>query len=136
MVGERERRACRRHGHAVGPACVVAAGEQAGELGPAALRHGPYELLGPGVLAMIMAGDPATYELNVRLAEDVRRLGAKAALIEPGASESVFRLPDVAERLRPIVEILPVQMLTLALAASRGQEAGRFQQATKITDTE
>jgi glucosamine--fructose-6-phosphate aminotransferase (isomerizing) len=42
-------------------------------------------------------------------------------------------LPIVAPVLRPIVEILPVQMLSLALAAGDGREAGRFEHATKVT---
>jgi hypothetical protein len=45
----------------------------------------------------------------------------------------------LAERLRgirPILEILPVEMITLALAALAGREAGRFESATKVTTTE
>ena len=38
--------------------------------------------------------------------------------------------------LLPLVEILPVQMLSLALAARNGREAGRFERATKITTAE
>jgi hypothetical protein len=34
------------------------------------------------------------------------------------------------------MEFLPIQMLTLALAASAGFEAGRFRHATKITAEE
>ena len=36
----------------------------------------------------------------------------------------------------PILEILPVQMITLALAAQAGIEAGRFTLGSKITTTE
>jgi glucosamine--fructose-6-phosphate aminotransferase (isomerizing) len=38
--------------------------------------------------------------------------------------------------VRPIVEILPVQMMTLALAADAGMEAGRFARIPKITTME
>ena len=38
--------------------------------------------------------------------------------------------------VRPICEVLPGQMITLALAAQAGREAGRFERATKITTTE
>jgi len=41
----------------------------------------------------------------------------------------------VLELLRRL-EILPVQMISLALAALRGAEAGRFALATKITAVE
>jgi len=38
--------------------------------------------------------------------------------------------------LRPIVEILPVQMMSLVLASLGGREAGRFEHTSKITDIE
>jgi hypothetical protein len=42
----------------------------------------------------------------------------------------------MSEGLRSILEILPVQMITLALAAQAGREPGRFELATKVTTTE
>jgi glucosamine--fructose-6-phosphate aminotransferase (isomerizing) len=47
-----------------------------------------------------------------------------------------MELPDTSERMRPLMEILPVEMMTLALAAAKGREPGRFEHATKITETE
>ena len=47
-----------------------------------------------------------------------------------------FRLPEHDPAIRPILEILPVQMITIALAALAGREAGKFERATKITKTE
>jgi glucosamine--fructose-6-phosphate aminotransferase (isomerizing) len=47
-----------------------------------------------------------------------------------------LRLPDGDPALLPILEILPVQMMTLAMAALAGREAGHFERASKITDTE
>ena len=35
--------------------------------------------------------------------------------------------------LLPLMEILPVQMLSLALATLAGREPGRFERATKVT---
>jgi hypothetical protein len=35
-----------------------------------------------------------------------------------------------------MLEVLPAQMITLALAAQAGREAGRFELATKVTTTE
>ena len=42
----------------------------------------------------------------------------------------------MAEAVRPILEMLPVQMLTLAIAGRLGREAGRFELATKVTAVE
>ena len=47
-----------------------------------------------------------------------------------------FAIPSGSERLRQILEILPVQMLSLALAAMSGHEPGRFELSFKITTTE
>jgi glucosamine--fructose-6-phosphate aminotransferase (isomerizing) len=48
----------------------------------------------------------------------------------------VFQLSATGPALQPVVEILPVQMLTLALAARDGREAGRFERASKVTTAE
>jgi glucosamine--fructose-6-phosphate aminotransferase (isomerizing) len=91
----------------------------------AAFRHGPFELLGAHVFVMVFEGDDAA--LNRRLAADVAAAGGRAMLLD---------VPSVARPLRPIAEILPVQMASLALAALRGREAGEFERATKITAVE
>jgi hypothetical protein len=38
--------------------------------------------------------------------------------------------------LRPLLEMLPPQMVSLALAAARGRTPGEFTRLTKITTTE
>jgi hypothetical protein len=35
-----------------------------------------------------------------------------------------------------VLELLPAEMITLALGALHGREAGRFERATKVTSTE
>jgi glucosamine--fructose-6-phosphate aminotransferase (isomerizing) len=101
----------------------------------AAFRHGPLEMAGKNVLVLIFEGDETTAPLHRRLAEDIVRGGGKAALIGSRTNGlGVFRLPEVPAVVQPIVEILPVQMLSLALAARDGFEAGRFQRASKITN--
>ena len=74
--------------------------------------------------------------MNLRLASDIRKAGAQSEMIGEEASTSVFRLPAVSVRLQPLLEILPVQMITLALAALGGREAGRFEHSAKITSIE
>jgi glucosamine--fructose-6-phosphate aminotransferase (isomerizing) len=102
----------------------------------AAFRHGPMEMVDGAVFALVFAGDPATGALNARLAEDIRRAGGRAVLAGEEAEAGAFRLPRVPPAVRPIVEILPVEMITLALAAAHGREAGRFERASKVTGTE
>jgi glutamine---fructose-6-phosphate transaminase (isomerizing) len=102
----------------------------------AAFRHGPIEMLRQDMLIAIFSGDARTRELNHRLASDLLVRGAHCYEIGAEASFAPLRLPNSAPVLRPILEILPVQMMTLALAGLAGVEAGHFQQASKITGTE
>ena len=101
----------------------------------AAFRHGPLEMAGARVLVLILEGDERVAALHRRLAEEIVRGGGQAALVSASdPSAEVFRLPQVPASLRPLGEILPVQMLSLALAARDGREAGRFERASKITN--
>ncbi len=98
-----------------------------------AFRHGPLEMVGAGLFALVFAGEAATAPLNRALVRDIRAAGGRAALVSDDAPAGVFRLPSVPARLRPVCEMLPVQMLSLALAAMAGREPGRFERATKVT---
>jgi glutamine---fructose-6-phosphate transaminase (isomerizing) len=102
----------------------------------AALRHGPLEMLDRDVFVLVFAGDQRTRALNESLVADARAAGARAFLAADDAAEPFFRLPGVPPLARPVVELLPVEMITLALAALDGREAGRFERATKVTTTE
>ena len=101
----------------------------------AAFRHGPFEMLKEGIFVGVFAGEERTRELNERLVKDVAGTAARAVLFAEDA-EGVCRLPRVPEALRSVVEILPVQMMTLALAALGNREAGKFERATKVTAVE
>jgi glucosamine--fructose-6-phosphate aminotransferase (isomerizing) len=105
-------------------------------LSSAAFRHGPMEMLNAGMFVLVFGGNLRTRALNERLCMEIRGHGAKAFLCSPDSEFDPARIPDLAESVRPIIEILPVQMITLALAALAGREAGRFEKATKITSTE
>ncbi len=102
----------------------------------AAFRHGPFEMLQTGMVVGIFAGPSRTRVLHDGLFRDVANTSAKAMLFSADAERPACRLPDTAEIARPIVEILPVQMMTLALAALAHREAGKFDRATKVTVVE
>jgi glutamine---fructose-6-phosphate transaminase (isomerizing) len=102
----------------------------------AAFRHGPMEMLDAAVFLLVFEGAARTRALNASLVADVRAAGARAYLAGPGSDYPAFRLPEVGDLARPVIELLPVEMVTLALAAHHGREAGRFERATKVTATE
>lgn len=101
-----------------------------------AFRHGPMEMLGADTFVTLFLGGPTAAPLNRRLLADVRAAGGRSALIAEGPAADPFSYPAVPERVRPAAEMLPVQMMSLALAANRGVEAGRFERASKITTVE
>ena len=102
----------------------------------AAFRHGPLEMLSQEILTCICLGDPRTEALNRRLHEDVSRAQGKSFLLSPDAEQAALRLSKVSPALLPMVEMLPIQMISLALGARLGIEAGRFEVASKITSVE
>jgi glucosamine--fructose-6-phosphate aminotransferase (isomerizing) len=105
-------------------------------LSSATFRHGPLEMASPEVFVLVYSGAPVTAELNARLADDVRAAGGQAALVHDSSTPGVFALPPVSEIARPLLELLPAQMISLALAQLKGHEAGHFGRATKVTTTE
>jgi glucosamine--fructose-6-phosphate aminotransferase (isomerizing) len=102
----------------------------------AAFRHGPFEVLGNDVLVVVMAGVAWTASLNRRLVQDVRQAGGRAECIDHRDTVAALRIPAVSDRLRPLMEILPIEMMTLALGMIVGREPGKFELATKVTATE
>jgi glucosamine--fructose-6-phosphate aminotransferase (isomerizing) len=100
----------------------------------AAFRHGPLEMAGKHVLVLIFEGDETTFPLHRRLADDIVSGGGRAVLIGPNTHPyGALHLPSLPAAVMPILEILPVQMLSLAIAARDGFEAGRFERASKVT---
>jgi glucosamine--fructose-6-phosphate aminotransferase (isomerizing) len=102
----------------------------------AAFRHGPMEMLDSAVFLLAFAGAARTRALNEALVADARAAGARAFLAAEDAPEPALRLPAVRDLARPAVELLPVEMITLAVAALDGREAGRFERASKVTGAE
>jgi glucosamine--fructose-6-phosphate aminotransferase (isomerizing) len=103
----------------------------------AAFRHGPFELIsGGGVCAVVFDGNDAIAVLNERLAEDVRQAGGQAILIGSGACIDACRLARGPNAVRPILEFLPVEMMSLALAFLSNHRPGSFGLASKVTTVE
>ncbi len=102
----------------------------------AAFRHGPLEIVSEGTFVLVYTGAPETADLNGQLAEDIRRAGGEAAEAGSQVKSGPFALPPIPPPALPLVEILPAQMFTLALARLAGREPGKFSHATKVTTVE
>jgi glucosamine--fructose-6-phosphate aminotransferase (isomerizing) len=104
----------------------------------AGFRHGPFEMIGPETFVLIFSGCGETVRLNRKLYSDVVSAGGRTAMVAPALAgqPSVFTLPACPNPALLILEILPVQMMTLALADLRNLQAGSFSLATKVTTVE
>ena len=102
----------------------------------AAFRHGPFEMLERGRFVGIFGGDGKTRNLNDGLLEDVARTPAACVMFAADSAQPACRVPQVPEIATPIAEILPIQMITLSLAALSQREPGKFERATKVTAVE
>jgi glutamine---fructose-6-phosphate transaminase (isomerizing) len=101
-------------------------------------RHGPLEIVSEGFAALIFAGNSQTSALNRALASEIISYGGKAIWLAsvPDPEIPTILFPETSELARPLAEILPMQMLTLAMAKRKGVEAGKFRHVSKITDRE
>jgi glutamine---fructose-6-phosphate transaminase (isomerizing) len=98
-------------------------------------RHGPMELASSKLTIMIFEGAAETVKLNHDLALEVLQHGGKVIWVAK-QTDSVLPtmlLPQVDEVANPLIEILPIQLLTLVLADRNGIEAGKFRHIGKVT---
>jgi glutamine---fructose-6-phosphate transaminase (isomerizing) len=105
-------------------------------LSSAGFRHGPFEMVGPETFVLVFSGEAKTRDLNRRLLNDIRANQGCAEIVSQEPGDCACCLPKVSSSLLPVLEILPVQMLTLAVAARNGCQPGKFRLASKVTTTE
>ena len=104
---------------------------QAGEF-----RHGPLELANRDLTALLFAGPEETRDLNHRLLKELRSYQVIAYWIGADLQEWQIDLPEVPAIGRPLMEILPIQLLSIHLAQQIGVEPGEFFRSGKITLSE
>ena len=98
-------------------------------------RHGPMELASTRLTILMLEGAPQTARLNRSLALEVSGHGGKVLWLatQPDPILTTLLLPSVEESARPLVEILPLQMLSIAMAYKNGFEPGKFRYVGKVT---
>jgi glucosamine--fructose-6-phosphate aminotransferase (isomerizing) len=111
-------------------------------LSSAQFRHGPLELANPGFRAVVFSGGEATQALNERITGEIASYGGRVLYItskifgEFSSNVKEIEIPAVECQLLPFLEILPIQLLTISLAETKGLEAGVLQHGNKITEVE
>lgn len=100
-------------------------------------RHGPIEMVEPGICIVLFSGPPATQDLNVKMAEELAHKGGTVILIghvsNPPATVTPISLPEAGRWTLPLIEAIPVQLLAGYLSEARGIPAGTFRYIGKVT---
>jgi glucosamine--fructose-6-phosphate aminotransferase (isomerizing) len=116
------------------PALAMAAGQ---------FRHGPLELVGPGDVQILLAGESVTLPLQHRLFEDLSALGTTPLWLDcrlkedaPVPQDACLPAPQVPDAGLVLGEILPLQLLSVYLAQLAGREPGKFRYISKVTTQE
>jgi len=104
---------------------------QAGEF-----RHGPLELCNPDLTVLLFAGPAETRDINLRLLEDLRNYHTNAFWIGADKNQWQIELPEVPAIGLPLMEIIPIQLISIHLAMQIGVEPGHFFRTGKITLSE
>ena len=81
-------------------------------------------MLGSETFVLVFAGDAKTRDLNQRLLHDIHQQEGRAEIVDKDASLPCCRIAEHGPSIRQILEILPVEMITLALAATGWARAG------------
>ncbi len=100
----------------------------------AQFRHGPLELADGRLTTVIFRGpDPKERALNFALERDLVRYGARVFTVDDDPGCGALAIPAADADARPILESLPLQLLTIALAEGSGVEPGVFRHLAKVT---
>jgi glucosamine--fructose-6-phosphate aminotransferase (isomerizing) len=118
-----------------------AVGLPAESLEAAQFRHGPLELAGPDLAAVVVATEPETRDLDTGLATELAAAGGAVLLVTAEAADPVtgaarVEVGSIPRALGPAVSILPAQLLAWRLAVMRGRDPGSYLQASKVTTRE
>jgi glucosamine--fructose-6-phosphate aminotransferase (isomerizing) len=106
----------------------------------AQFRHGPLELAGPGLAAIVLATEPETAELDRELAADLAKLGAAVLLVTAGGLAPVdamsIAIGSLDRLLSPAAAVVPAQLLAWRLSLTSGRTPGSYVHASKVTTRE
>ncbi len=115
-------------------------GVMAESLESAMFRHGPLELAGPDMSAIVLATEPETRRLDLSLAAELVDAGAAVLVITPDGEAPKGAHPIATgyldRALMSAVAIVPIQLLAWRLAVLAGRTPGAYTRASKVTTRE
>jgi glucosamine--fructose-6-phosphate aminotransferase (isomerizing) len=117
---------------------IHAEGYAAGEL-----KHGPLALIEPGTLVVVLATRSATFDKLMSNVEEVRARGGQIIAIASEGDErvgdhadEVIYVPETTEELSPVVDVVPMQLLSYYAAVARGCDVDKPRNLAKSVTVE
>ncbi len=119
-------------------AYISAEGFPAGEI-----KHGPIALIEQGTPVVVIAPRHALQAKLINNVQEVRARGARTIVIATDGDESVtpyadtvIRVPDTKSLLTPLLTIVPLQVLSAAVAMARGLDVDQPRNLAKSVTVE
>lgn len=103
-----------------------------------AFRHGPQEIMTPGMRFCLWIDSLTMRAQDLSVARDLRKLGAVVALIgqqlPEGVSDVTFPVPQVPPAWQFVVDIIPMQLAAEALARRSGVDCDSFRVCSYVVE--
>ena len=103
-------------------------------------RHGPQEIVEPGLRVGLWIDGKVRREEDFALARDLRKLGVRVMAIGQGvpqdAGDLVFELPPIPPAWQFVTDIVPAQLAAEHLAGLRGVDCDNFRLSSHVVTAE
>jgi glucosamine--fructose-6-phosphate aminotransferase (isomerizing) len=103
-------------------------------------RHGPQEIVEPGLRVGLWIDGRVRREEDLALARDLRKLGARVLTVGQNvpadAGDLVFELPPIPHAWQFVIDIIPVQLAAEHLSRLRGVDCDSFRLSSHVVTKE
>lgn len=106
------------------------------------LKHGTISLISEGTPVIVVATSDELYLKTISNAKEVKARGAYVILvtdkevINEGVYDELISIPKVTEELRPILTIIPLQLISYDVAKSKGNDIDKPKNLAKSVTVE
>lgn len=106
------------------------------------LKHGTISLISEGIPVIVVATSDELYLKTISNAKEVKARGAYVILvtdkevINEGVYDEIISIPKVTEELRPILTIIPLQLISYQVAKLRGNDIDKPKNLAKSVTVE
>jgi glucosamine--fructose-6-phosphate aminotransferase (isomerizing) len=107
------------------------------------MKHGPIALIDERMPVLVLCSKGESYEKTLSNLEEARTRGGRVIAIGTEGdleleekAEEVFPLPECGQFARPIVEVVPLQLLAYYMAVQKGTDVDQPRNLAKSVTVE